>query len=155
MLPEDIAVLPLVRQITAAMPDCLVEAHHDRDELTLVAKLAHWQELAAWLQRESGYQLMCDLTCVDWYPATPRFELVCTVYALERHEFLRIKTRVAEDTPAPSLTTVWPAANWFEREVYDLFGVRFQGHPNLIRIMMPEDWTDHPMRKDYPVEGYR
>ncbi|MGH9484305.1 MAG: NADH-quinone oxidoreductase subunit C, partial [Terriglobales bacterium] len=67
----------------------------------------------------------------------------------------RIKTRCAEDNPPPTLATVWPSANWFEREVFDLFGVRFLGHPDLTRMMMPDDFEGHPLRKDYPVEGYR
>lgn len=155
MIPDDIAALPLVQRLRAWEPECLTGAHRDRDELTLMAAASHWQALADFVRREGGFTLLCDLTCVDWHPASPRFEIVCTLYALKSHEFLRIKTQIDATSSLPTLTTVWPSANWYEREVFDLFGIRFQGHPNLLRLMMPEDWTDFPLRKDYPVEGYR
>ena len=82
--------------------------------------------------------------------------MVYHLLSLRRRQRLRLKIRLSGDDPSlESITTVWPSANFFEREVYDLFGVRFAGHPNMRRIMMPEDWEGHPLRKDYPVEGYR
>jgi NADH-quinone oxidoreductase subunit C len=96
------------------------------------------------------------VTGVDRFPVEPRFEVNYHLMSLARRERLRLKIRVgSEDPVVESVTSVWPTANWHEREVFDLFGVRFAGHPNLRRILMPEDWEGHPLRKDYPVEGYR
>jgi NADH-quinone oxidoreductase subunit C len=93
---------------------------------------------------------------VDWYPGEPRFEVVYELLSMARKERLRLKVRLSgTDAKVESLTPVWPAANYFEREVFDLFGIHFEGHPYLHRIMMPDDWEGHPLRKDYPVEGYR
>ena len=133
----------------------LVERLDNRlNELTASAAPEHWRALAGWL-REQGYDQLCDLTCVDWFPSEPRFEIVCQLHATRTHQWLRIKTRCRETAPPGTLSAVWPSANWFEREVFDLFGVRFAGHPNLTRMMMPEEWEGHPLRKDFPVEGYR
>ena len=96
------------------------------------------------------------LTCVVWYPTEPRFEVIYHLLSIAGKERVRLKVRLDGDSPAvESVTSVWPAANFFEREVFDLFGIRFTGHPYLRRIQMPDDWEGHPLRKDYPVEGYR
>jgi NADH-quinone oxidoreductase subunit C len=96
------------------------------------------------------------MTAVDWFPAVPRFQLS---YHILSHRFMeRIRLRVMLDDSDPtieSIVPVWIGANYFEREVFDLFGIRFSGHPDLRRIMMPDDWQGYPLRKDYPVEGYR
>ena len=102
------------------------------------------------------FNLLSDLTCVDWYPAEPRFEVVYSLFSIPRKDRIRLKVKLESSTPVvESVTSVWPGANYFEREVFDLFGVRFSGHPYLRRILMPEDWEGNPLRKDYPVEGYR
>ena len=91
------------------------------------------------------------MTCVDWYPSQPRFEVVYELLSIPKKERVRLKVRLDNDSPAlESVTSVWPSANYFEREVFDLFGIRFVGHPYLRRIQMPEDWEGHPLRKDYP-----
>jgi NADH-quinone oxidoreductase subunit C len=93
---------------------------------------------------------------VDLTPSDPRFEVIYQLFSTVTKKFLRLKVRLAGDYPAvDSLTPIWPGANFFEREVFDLFGVRFNEHPNLKRIMMPDNWEGHPLRRDYPVEGYR
>ncbi|MGH7371900.1 MAG: NADH-quinone oxidoreductase subunit C, partial [Candidatus Methylomirabilales bacterium] len=81
----------------------------------------------------------------------PRFEVVYNLYSISRADRIRVKVRVLDGTEVPSVTGVWPTANWHEREVFDMFGIRFAGHPDLRRILMPEDWEGHPLRKDYPV----
>ncbi len=97
---------------------------------------------------------MSTLTGVDWYPAEPRFEVVYHLHSLERNERLRVKCRLpGGDAEIDSVTEVWRGANWFERETFDLFGVRFRNHPDLRRIMLPDDWEGHPLRKDYSVTG--
>jgi NADH-quinone oxidoreductase subunit C len=93
---------------------------------------------------------------VDRFPHEPRFELNYHLVSIPRREKIRLKVRLAGSDPvADTLVPVWPGANWLEREIFDLFGIRFTGHPDLRRILLPEDWEGHPLRKDYPVEGYR
>jgi NADH-quinone oxidoreductase subunit C len=108
---------------------------------------------------ELRFALLADITAVDFFPREPRFEIIYLLASLGVAGFgdtpkrLRVKVRVAGDDPhAPSVASVWPAANWAEREVYDLFGVRFDNHPDLRRVLMPEDWEGFPARKDYPVQ---
>ncbi len=102
------------------------------------------------------FNYFSDVTCVDWYPSEPRFEVIYHLLSISKKERVRLEGALGEASPVlDSVTSVWPAANYFEREVFDLFGVRFTGHPYLRRLLMPEDWEGHPLRKDYPVEGYR
>ena len=93
---------------------------------------------------------------MDWTPNDPRFEVIYHLFSTVTKKRVRLKVRLSgDDARVDSLTPIWPGADFFEREVFDLFGVRFQEHPNLKRIMMPDNWEGHPLRKDYPVEGYR
>jgi|SRR6185437_10915076 len=124
-----------------------------QEESTLVVDPSEWVATAKRLKAQ-GFDQFCDLTCVDWVPQAPRFEVVCQLHGTRTHKWQRLKTRCGEDGPA-TLSTVWPSANWYEREAFDLFGVRFAGHPNLTRILLPEHWEGFPLRKDYPTEGYR
>ncbi|HEY8370432.1 MAG TPA: NADH-quinone oxidoreductase subunit C [Thermodesulfobacteriota bacterium] len=103
--------------------------------------------------RRAGFDFLVDLTAVDYPGRAERFEVVYHLYSFAANQRLRVKTRASESTPVPSLTGLWKAANWLEREVWDLFGVRFEGHPNLTRIVLPDDWVGHPLRKDYPIGG--
>ena len=155
---EQLKERPALSRLLAWNPDAVEAAKFDRDELTIVVKRAAIREACA-IMRDAGdlqFNFLADITCVDWYPTEPRFEVVYHLLSIPRRQRLRLKVRLADDDPSlESVTSVWPSANFFEREVYDLFGVRFSGHPNLRRIMMPEDWEGHPLRKDYPVEGYR
>jgi len=100
--------------------------------------------------------LLSDATCVDRYPLEPRFEVNYHLVSIPRRNRLRLQVRLSSDDPTvDSVVNVWPGANWQEREIFDLMGIRFNGHPDLRRILMPEDWEGYPLRKDYPVEGYR
>ena len=104
----------------------------------------------------AGYNFFEDMTAVDWFPASPRFQLSYHILSHAFKERIRLRAMLDEADPTvDSITPVWPGANYYEREVFDLFGIRFAGHPDLRRIMMPDDWQGHPLRKDYPVEGYR
>ncbi len=146
---------PAVAALEAAMAGSIVNARFDRNELTLWIARDAIRE-AAKTVRDAGYNFLADVTCVDWYPAEPRFEV--NYHILSHGLRRRIRLCVLVDSLDPevaSITPVWPSANFYEREVWDLFGVRFSGHPNLRRIMMPDEWEGHPLRKDYPVEGYR
>jgi NADH-quinone oxidoreductase subunit C len=105
---------------------------------------------------DCAFNFLSDVTCVDRFPAEPRFEVIYHLLSIPKKERVRLKVRVESASLAiESVVPVWPAANYFEREVFDLFGIRFTGHPYLRRLLMPEDWEGHPLRKDYPVEGYR
>ena len=102
------------------------------------------------------YNLLTDATCVDRFPLEPRFELNYHLVSIPRREKVRLKVRLSGNDPVvDSLVPVWPGANWLEREIFDLFGIRFTGHPDLRRILLPDDWEGYPLRRDYPVEGYR
>jgi len=100
-----------------------------------------------------GYVAFSDVTAVDFHPnREPRFDLVYHLVSPHRRARVRLKVRLANDQPAPTLTGVFPGAGWPEREIYDLFGIVFEGHADLRRLMMPEDWEGFPLRKDYPVQ---
>ena len=150
-LPEH----PAVKAILAWKPEALTDAKFDRGELTLTVAAEEIRSASATVQA-AGYNFFEDVTAVDWFPSSPRFQLSYHILSHSYKERIRLSALVDEASPSiESITSVWPAANYYEREVFDLFGVRFEGHPNLRRILMPDDWEGHPLRKDYPVEGYR
>jgi NADH-quinone oxidoreductase subunit C len=146
---------PAIKALLAWRPDALTDAKFDFGELTLTVASTEIRAACATVQA-AGYNFFEDMTAVDWYPLAPRFQLS---YHILSHAFKeRIRLRVMLDEAEPSvdsITSVWAGANFFEREVFDLFGIHFAGHPDLRRIMLPDDWKGHPLRKDYPVEGYR
>ena len=102
---------------------------------------------------EAAFNFCSDVTASDWPPRPQRFDVIYCLFSTRHRKRVRIKVRAAEGEAVPSVCGLWPAANWLEREVYDLFGVNFTGHPNRKRILMPDDWQGHPQRKDYPLEG--
>ncbi|HYL69230.1 MAG TPA: NADH-quinone oxidoreductase subunit C [Candidatus Limnocylindria bacterium] len=129
-----------------------------RGETTVVVPREHLQRAAEYLASELSlkFSFLSDITTVDRFPLEPRFEVNYHLLSLDRRERLRLKVRLAGTDPiVHSVIPVWPTANWHERENFDLFGIRFEGHPDLRRILMPDHWEGHPLRKDYPVEGYR
>jgi len=138
-----------------ALSDLAVAAKYDREELT-VTVVRENIVAACQAARQVGYNFFEDVTAVDWYPSEPRFQISYSLLSMKLKRRIRLVVRLAgEDASLDSITPIWPAANFYEREIFDLFGVNFNGHPNLRRLMMPEDWNGHPLRKDYPVEGYR
>ena len=146
---------PAVKAMLAWKPDALLDAKFDRGELTLTIAAGEIRVAAATV-RAAGYNFFEDVTAVDWFPSSPRFQLSYHILSHTYKERIRLRVLLDGDAPAvESITSVWPSANFYEREVFDLFGIGFEGHPNLRRIMMPDDWQGHPLRKDYPVEGYR
>ena len=131
-------------------------AMFDRDELSIYVARENIRDACAQLKSQGLTDYMSDLTCADYYPREPRFEMAYHLLSIARKERARLKVKISGDDPVlESITGVWPSANFFEREVFDLFGIRFLGHPYMRRITMPEDWEGHPLRKDYPVEGFR
>jgi NADH-quinone oxidoreductase subunit C len=138
-----------------ALADLATDAKYDRAELTITV-LRENIVAAAKAVQQAGYEFLEDVTAVDWYPSEPRFQITYHILSMSLKERLRLIVRLnGESSAIDTITPVWPSANFYEREVFDLFGVHISGHPNLRRIMMPEDWNGHPLRKDYPVEGYR
>jgi NADH-quinone oxidoreductase subunit C len=138
-----------------ALGELITDAKFDRGELTLtVASENIVPALKA--AQAAGYNAFQDMTAVDWYPSAPRFQLSYHIQSHSLKEVLRVRVLVDEaDASVETITHLWPGANYYEREVFDLFGIHIEGHPNLRRILMPDDWVGHPLRKDYPVEGYR
>jgi NADH-quinone oxidoreductase subunit C len=151
---ESLAGHPAVKAILAWNAEALADAKFDRGELTLTIAADLIRPAAATVQA-AGYNFFEDVTAVDWFPSTPRFQLSYHILSHLYKERIRLRVLLDGDAPSvESITSLWPAANFYEREVFDLFGISFAGHPNLRRIMMPDDWQGHPLRKDYPVEGY-
>jgi len=149
---------PAIARLLAWNPQVVEGVKFDRDEMTIYVERSAIREACVLLKEDPTcpFNVFCDLTCVDWYPSEPRFELVYHLLSIPNKERVRLKVKLNSSSPAvESITSIWPGANYFEREVFDLFGIRFTGHPYLRRILMPEDWEGHPLRKDYPVEGYR
>jgi len=105
------------------------------------------------LKTRESFDMLIDLTAVDYPKRDRRFELIYEIYSFSRNERLRVKANLADGEAAQSLTGVHPGANWLEREVFDMFGIRFEGHPGLKRILLPDDWTGHPLRKEHSIIG--
>ena len=155
---EQVKNHPAIARLLGWKQSAVQSVKFDRDEMTIYVDRSDVREACALLRDDSAcpFNFLSDVTCVDWYPSEPRFEVVYHLLSIPKKERVRLKVRLNSSSPTiDSITSVWPGANYFEREIFDLFGVRFAGHPYLRRIMMPEDWEGHPLRKDYPVEGYR
>ena len=158
MLPENLKTMATAAAVEGFAPKAVARGDCDRGELTLEIAPESIVAVCRYLKESLGFVRLSTVTAVDWYPAEPRFAIVYHLHSISRNERLRLRARVgtrAGDAEIDSVTPVWRSANWYEREVFDLFGVRFRNHPDLRRIMMPEDWEGHPLRKDYPIMGTR
>jgi NADH-quinone oxidoreductase subunit C len=156
MLPEGFEDYPVAVDLDTALPDALVGGKFDRGEYTFEVPAGRIVEVCRRLKDQHEFVRLSTVTAVDWHPAEPRFEVVYHLHSPARNARLRVKCRVGGENPAiDSVTPVWRSANWYERETFDLFGIRFRNHPDLRRIMLPDDWEGHPLRKDYPVTGSR
>jgi NADH-quinone oxidoreductase subunit C len=149
---------PVVQRLRAWDADAVGQVIEFRGELTLVVAGAHLRRVVEYLKSETGlaFNFLSDISVVDRFPGVPRFELNYHLLSIPNKQTLRLRVRA--DGPDPvvdSVTAIHPTADWHEREVFDLFGVRFEGHPDLRRILLPDDWEGYPLRKDYPVEGFR
>ena len=139
-------------------PKAVAEVIEFRGETTIVVPRELLRATAERCREDAKlqYNLLTDATCMDRYPAEPRFELSYHLVSIPKREKVRLRVRLGgNDAVVDSLVPVWPGANWLEREIFDLFGIRFTGHPDLRRILLPDDWEGYPLRRDYPVEGYR
>jgi NADH-quinone oxidoreductase subunit C len=150
--PTDASEHPLVKKLKAQFSDAIGDASEFIGQLSVNVDAARIVDICDFLRTDSdtGFDYLSDLTCVHW-PRTPApFEIVYNLFSIGANERVRLKARTKESID--SVTGVWPAANWLEREVFDLFGVRFNNHPDLRRLLLPPDWEGYPLRKDYPLE---
>jgi NADH-quinone oxidoreductase subunit C len=155
---KDLAKSPVVEKLRDWDPQAVAEVIEFRGETTVVVPPRQILRVAEFLATEPAlrFSFLSDITTVDRFPIEPRFELNYQLLSLDRKERLRLCVLLSgSDATVSSVTPVWPTANWHERENFDLFGIRFHGHPDLTRILMPDDWEGYPLRKDYPVEGFR
>ena len=134
-------------------PAAFISSGEFRGEITVVVNVNHLVPVMAWLRDELAYDLLLDVSSVDHLGTEPRFEMVYELYSLTGKAHLRIKASVAEDIEVPTVSHLWATADWHEREVYDMMGIRFHGHPDLRRILMWEGYPHHPLRKDFPLAG--
>lgn len=144
------------RRLQEAFPEAVEEVMSFRDETWAVVRVEALLEVCRFLKEdpELAYDFLSFVCAVDYMPREPRFEVVYQLYSTKFHHRFRIKTRVGgQDPRVPSVTSIWPTADWHERETFDLMGIGFDGHPDLRRILLPQDWVGHPLRKDYPLRG--
>ncbi|HVB55451.1 MAG TPA: NADH-quinone oxidoreductase subunit C [Candidatus Acidoferrales bacterium] len=158
MESQEIDVCSSVRKLQAWDSQAIAEVIESRGETTIVIPREHLRRAAEYLAAEPSlrFSFLSDIAAVDRFPMEPRFEVNYQLLSLDLVARLRLKVRLPGNDPVvASVTSVWPTANWHERENFDLFGIRFEGHPDLRRIVMPDEWEGYPLRKDYPTEGYR
>ncbi len=142
----------ILKKIQEKFSQHFVNSHSNLGEDTVLIKKDGLLEVMKYLKESEGFNVLMDLTCVDYYGEEERFEVVYHLYDLDKKRRLRVKVRVDEEKPeVESLCGLWKSANWYEREVWDMFGVRFLNHPDLKRILMYDEFEGHPLRKDYPL----
>ena len=139
----------LVRRLRARFGAAVGEATLDRKQAIVVIGRERLLDVCRYLKDEEKFDFLTDLTAVDWLTRSPRFAVILNLYSFPRNERLRLKAPV--DDACPSVTSVWGTADWLERECFDMFGIVFQGHPGLKRILLPDEWKGHPLRKDYDI----
>jgi NADH-quinone oxidoreductase subunit C len=151
--PSDLTPPGFVAALGSALPAAIERISYWVGDWTVVVPAAELLAAARYLRDgEAGrFDFCSDVTAVDWPDRPDRFDIVYSLYSTVLKHRLRLKVRTSGEVP--TVSSIWPAANWLEREVFDMFGVRFAGHPDLRRILMPDDWQGHPQRKDYPLEG--
>jgi NADH-quinone oxidoreductase subunit C len=141
----------LVGRVRAKFGAALLEAIEERKQAILIVERGQLAEIVLYLRDEEKFDMLSDLTAVDWPRREKRFDVVLNLYSFPKNERLRLKVHAADGEQVPSVTDAWPAANWLEREVFDMFGIVFAGHPELKRILMPDEWQGYPLRKDYDI----
>ncbi len=144
---------PWVESIRAALPDTVLSAKEFAGQVTVTVARESVARVARHLKDGEGFKYCVDVTAVDWRERQPRFDVVYHFYSFSKNARLRIKCAAADGEEVPSIASVYLAANWCERETWDMFGIRFSGHPDLRRILTWEGFHGHPLRKDFPVEG--
>jgi NADH/F420H2 dehydrogenase subunit C len=153
--PADKIAPAFLASLQAALPGAVTGISYWVGDWTVIVAAPQILDVTRHLRDapDAAFDLCSDVTATDWPPRPERFDVIYALYSTRHRHRIRVKTKVAENQPLASVTSVWPAANWLEREIYDMFGVNFTGHPDRRRILMPEDWQGFPQRKDYPLEG--
>lgn len=141
----------MVSRFRAKFGAAILEAMEDRKQAILTVERSKLAEIALYTRDEEKFDMLSDLTAVDWPKREKRFDVVLNLYSFAKNERLRLKAHAADGEAVPSLVGVWLAADWMEREVFDMFGIVFSGHPNLKRILLPDEWQGYPLRKDYDI----
>ena len=141
----------MTQRLKARFGDAFREASLDRKQAIVTIALELLREISRYCRDEEKFDMLVDLTAVDWPKREKRFDVVLNLYSFAKNERLRLKAHVAVGESVPSVTSVWAGADWLERECFDLFGIVFEGHPDLRRILLPEEWQGHPLRKDYDI----
>lgn len=146
----------LLQLIKLEFPDAVLETHAQFGDETVVVDPKAWKDVARFARDKLAMEMLVDLTCVDWLGREPRFDVVAHLLSLSKGQRLRLKAMVGdaegEDAAIDSITELWASANWAEREAWDMFGVRFEGHPDLRRILTYPEFEGHALRKDYPAD---
>ena len=153
--PAGISIPSFIAALQAAIPGAVTQLSFYVGDWTVIVPAAKLLEAGQFLRDtpEIAFDFCSDVTASDWPTRPQRFDVIYCLYSTRFRTRVRLKVRAGETDPVPSVSGIWPAANWLEREVYDLFGVNFTGHPDRRRILMPDDWQGYPQRKDYPLEG--
>ncbi|HMD32143.1 MAG TPA: NADH-quinone oxidoreductase subunit C, partial [Candidatus Acidoferrales bacterium] len=141
----------LVKRFRSRFGDAVKDALLDRKQAILVVEAAKLREVCEYARDHEKFEMLVDLTAVDWPKREKRFDIVLQLYSFAKNERLRIKAHAADGEAVPSVLPVWPAAGWLERECFDMFGIRFEGHAGLRRILLPDEWQGYPLRKDYDI----
>ena len=155
VLPEVVAQNISAVTLDRQMPEAILGAEMAVDGPVLAIAPGQVAAACRILKETAGFQRLSAITGVDWWPREPRFEVVYFLHSPRDNARLRLVARLGDEDALDSVCGVWRGANWYEREIFDLFGIRFANHPNLERIMMPPDWEGYPLRKDYPVHGHK
>ena len=153
--PAEESPSPAIRRVLEKFSDAVLSRHCHRGDDTIVVSREAIVEICGFLKTDPDlrFDLFLDLTAVDYLPREPRFEVVIHLYSIPHGLRLRLKVPLEGDDPEmDTLTTVWRGTNWFEREAWDMYGIRFRGHPDLKRILLYEEFEGHPLRKDYPID---
>ena len=153
--PDELERPPFLVALQTTLPEAVEQLSYWVGDWTVIVSTMSLLDVARFLKEsdEGSFDYCSDVTASDWPPREKRFDVIYCLYSTRRRHRVRIKVRAGEDEPVPSVTGLWPAANWLERELWDMYGVTITGHPDLRRILMPENWQGHPQRKDYPLEG--
>jgi NADH-quinone oxidoreductase subunit C len=141
----------LVQRLKARFGDAVRDATQDRKQAIVLVAADKLREISRYCCDEEKFDMLDDLTAVDWPKREQRFDVVLILYSFPKNERLRLKAHLGENEPIASVNEVWPVANWLERECYDMFGIVFEGHPDLKRILLPDEWQGYPLRKDYDI----
>ena len=153
--PNPLAPVPLendlVKRLKEKFGEAIREATLDRKQPIILVATQKLRDISRHVRDTEQFDMLADLTAVDWPKREKRFDVILNLYSFPKNERLRLKAHAGENESVPSVTGVWGGANWLEREAYDMFGIVFEGHPNLKRILLPEEWQGYPLRKDYDI----